>query len=391
MLNQFILKNYRLFKSEMILDLFPAPINEHRASLLTAPGDGELFLPVIALYGPNGCGKSSVLESLWGLCRFMNRDYSLIQSSSHNFCRLDPEGAETPVSFDLLFRNSSYLFRYQLQLLNGTIQEEHMFYGQPGTEDAGILFSRTPSSIHLGAAAGDLRLTAVPGSTPLLPLLTGRSASPCIHAAAAWFSRAAFFRSQELPEPPFLPEDGEKKERLCRLLREMDLDILDYAFDGEGGLPHRSLILTHGQPGGLTFQVSYEEESAGTRKLLCLLPSILQSLDRGTLLMADDLDQVLHPHLLRHILQLYKDREKNPRNAQLFFTAHNTAILTPALMRRDEIYLCCRPEGRDGAVYPLSSYKKENGLIPRNDEAYGKQYLEGRYGASPRIGSPRIS
>ena len=54
-------------------------------------------------------------------------------------------------------------------------------------------------------------------------------------------------------------------------------------------------------------------------------------------------------------------------------------------MRRDEICLCCRLEGTDAVLYPLSSYKKENGLIPRNDEAYGKQYLEGRYGANPRI------
>ena len=58
MLNQFVLRNYRLFKNETLLDFFPAPINEHKASLLTAQGDGESFLPVISLYGPNGCGKS---------------------------------------------------------------------------------------------------------------------------------------------------------------------------------------------------------------------------------------------------------------------------------------------------------------------------------------------
>ena len=65
MLNQFVLRNYRLFKNETLLDFFPAPINEHKASLLTAQGDGESFLPVISLYGPNGCGKSSILEALW--------------------------------------------------------------------------------------------------------------------------------------------------------------------------------------------------------------------------------------------------------------------------------------------------------------------------------------
>lgn len=82
MLNQFIFQNYRIFQNETLLDFFPAPINEHKRSLLTAPGDQETFLPVIALYGPNGCGKSSVLEALWGLCRFMDKDCSLILSSS---------------------------------------------------------------------------------------------------------------------------------------------------------------------------------------------------------------------------------------------------------------------------------------------------------------------
>ena len=105
MLNQFIFQNYRIFQNETLLDFFPAPINEHKRSLLTAPGDQETFLPVIALYGPNGCGKSSVLEALWGLCRFMDKDCSLILSSSRSSCRLDPEAAKKPISFDLLFRN----------------------------------------------------------------------------------------------------------------------------------------------------------------------------------------------------------------------------------------------------------------------------------------------
>ena len=97
MLNQFIFQNYRIFQNETLLDFFPAPINEHKRSLLTAPGDQETFLPVIALYGPNGCGKSSVLEALWGLCRFMDKDCSLILSSSRSSCRLDPEAAKKPI------------------------------------------------------------------------------------------------------------------------------------------------------------------------------------------------------------------------------------------------------------------------------------------------------
>ena len=76
-------------------------------------------------------------------------------------------------------------------------------------------------------------------------------------------------------------------------------------------------------------------------------------------MLADDLDQALHRHLLRYLISLYKNREKNPHNAQLVFTADNMAILTPGVMRRDEICLCCRPEGKDAVLYPLSSYKKK--------------------------------
>ena len=36
---------------------------------------------------------------------------------------------------------------------------------------------------------------------------------------------------------------------------------------------------------------------------------------------------VSYTHL--YLISLYKNREKNPHNAQLVFTAHNTAILTP--------------------------------------------------------------
>ncbi|MFR8755856.1 MAG: AAA family ATPase [Clostridium sp.] len=109
--------------------------------------------------------------------------------------------------------------------------------------------------------------------------------------------------------------------------------------------------------------MSYEEESEGTRKLLCLLPLVLKSLDCGGLLLADDLDQALHPHLLRYLISLYKNREKNPHNAQLVFTAHNTAILTPGGCAGTR-FICAAVMGKRCRPLPALLYKG-NGLIPR--------------------------
>lgn len=384
MLNQFILRNYRLFKNETVLDFFPAPINEHKASLLTAEGDGELFLPVLALYGPNSCGKSSILEALWNVCQLAAGDPSLITSSLRSFCRLDPACKDLPLSFDLLFRKDGFLFRYQLELDQGTILTENMFYGKPGSDDAGVLFSRTEDELHIGSAAGKMDFSTLPSTTSLLGYLDPESSSQCAKAAASWFDQVLFFRNHDFSAEPELPVAVEEREVICRLLQDMDVDILDYSIT-EDPAYGTSLTLCHGKKDSEPFFISYKEESTGIRKLLTLIPMLLKSLRQGSLLLADDLDNVLHPHLLRFLVSLYQDPGTNPHQAQLVFTSHNTALLTPTAMRRDEICLCCRPQGEDAVLYPLSSYKKENGLIPRNDEAYGKQYLEGRYGASPNL------
>ncbi len=385
MLNQFILRNYRLFKNETLLDFFPAPINEHKASLLTTAGDGESFLPVISLYGPNGCGKSSILEAIWGVCRLTAGDLSLITSSSRSYCRMDDTCREIPLSFDLLFRRNGFLFRYQLEVKQDAILEENMFYGRPGSDDAGVLFARKENELHIGNAAGKMDFSSLPAGTSLLRFLDPDSPSECAKAAASWFRQVLFFHENDFKAVPDLPSQVEEREIICRLLQKMDIDILDYSITKDPDTDSMSLILNHGKADSKPFFVSYNEESTGIRKLLTLIPMIVKSLRQGSLLLADDLDNVLHPHLLRFILSLYQNHETNPHQAQLVFTSHNTAILTPSIMRRDEICLCCRLEGADAILYPLSSYKKENGLIPRNDEAYGKQYLEGRYGANPKI------
>ena len=186
-----------------------------------------------------------------------------------------------------------------------------------------------------------------------------------MHAKAAysWFSRI------QGSSPRELPSDADTRRRLCGILQDLGLDIADYSIIPDSDHKSPAAFLVHSPYEGCTYELPWEEESMGTKKLLSLLPSILTSLDDGSLMMADDLDCILHPHALRYLIALYANRERNPHNAQLLFTAHNTAILQPAQMRRDEIWLCCRQEGQDTELYPLSSYKKENGLIPRNDEA----------------------
>ena len=73
MLCQFTVRNYKSIRDEVTFDMQAAAISEHKDRIIKDV-DGERFLPVSAIYGPNGGGKSDVLEhyTRW-LQRFCDR------------------------------------------------------------------------------------------------------------------------------------------------------------------------------------------------------------------------------------------------------------------------------------------------------------------------------
>ena len=66
MLCQFTAKNFKSVRDEVTFDMQAAAISEHVDRVIKTV-DGEIYLPVSAIYGPNGGGKSNVLEALHSL------------------------------------------------------------------------------------------------------------------------------------------------------------------------------------------------------------------------------------------------------------------------------------------------------------------------------------
>ena len=68
MLCQFTVTNYRCIKEAATLSMAAADgLSEHRESLIVDK-DQTSFLPLAAVYGPNGGGKSTILDALYSLC-----------------------------------------------------------------------------------------------------------------------------------------------------------------------------------------------------------------------------------------------------------------------------------------------------------------------------------
>ncbi len=121
-------------------------------------------------------------------------------------------------------------------------------------------------------------------------------------------------------------------------------------------------------------------ESEGTRKIFSFVIPWIEMLDVGGLIIVDEMDNSLHPLLSRFLIELMCNPKINKANAQLIFTTHDTTLLDNELLRRDQIWFVEKDEHHATHLYPLTEFS------PRKQEAFGKAYLHGRYGAVPYIG-----
>ena len=96
-------------------------------------------------------------------------------------------------------------------------------------------------------------------------------------------------------------------------------------------------------------------------------------------LVVDELDASLHPFLLRMLVELMFLPKMDERSGQLIFNTHDTTLMDPTLLRRDQIWFVEKDERGASRLSSLLEYS------PRKDEALQRGYLAGRYGALPLL------
>ena len=189
------------------------------------------------------------------------------------------------------------------------------------------------------------------------------------------------------------------------LLRQADLELDDVLIESEEAGPYGSLMAATGiVAGGMSLRAGYRtkittvhavkaasgetmrfrlrlsEEAAGTKRLIFLAPIIKDALDSGKTLLADDIDQSLHPALVRFLADIFRRAKTNPHGAQLIFTSHETSLLSENILRPDQVYFTEKtPDTEATSLFSLGKFR------PGDSDALEKEYLKGRFGAVPRI------
>lgn len=125
--------------------------------------------------------------------------------------------------------------------------------------------------------------------------------------------------------------------------------------------------------------LTYFNQSSGTKELFSILPYYKLILDAGGVLIMDEFDINLHPHILPLLIRLFDDDESNPHHAQMIFSTHNDNILD--YMKKYRIVLVNK-EKSESYAYRLDEIP---GDILRNDRPIGSIYNAGKIGGVPRI------
>ena len=430
MLIQFSVQNYRSFREEQTLSLVAGKDAAHPDSLINC-GEKFRLSKVASIYGANASGKSNLVKAMKAMERFVLGSATRMSlGDSIEFVspfRLDTSTVQEPSRFEITLLIEGAIFVYGFSATKERVHDEWLFVQPQGRRESKLLErSRDKDS---GATSWAFR-GPLKKDTSLLKektrdngLVLSRAAELNIEAVKPlylWFRKT--FWIFDLSDPPIgfgqftaerMNEDKEFQNRATRFIREADFGINSLSVREEEVRPSipddaprefrevfvalqkladsekatRFSITTEHSLNDGEAQIPFsleEDESNGTQRFFALAEPILSALSDGKLLVIDELDCSMHPLLTRKVIELFQSPEANTNGAQLVFATHDSSVMDPTLLRRDQIWLT--EKRSNGATELFSLYDFGADSRPRKDTAFEKNYLAGRYGAVPNFG-----
>jgi AAA15 family ATPase/GTPase len=414
MLIEFRVKNFRSLRDEQTLSLVADKDKSLQESNTMPSGikAAPTLLRSMAIFGPNAGGKSNLIKALQFMRAVVAESASVMQPGqafhTQSF-RFETTSVAQPTEFDVSFVLDGIRYQFGFALTAQRITREYLlvykafkpqlWFERYFDEESGKdLYDfgtglKGPKSIWEGATRPNalfLSMAVQLNSEQLQPVF-------------AWFVKQLAIFNEITPLGQHFSIEmlrkPEGKRAICDFLTSADISISDIEvvtrkvsgqavhFDmaaektevrNEEQEVHELLFHHVTDHGEAVFSLG--DESMGTRNLLFLTGPVLEILDKGMVLVVDELGSSLHPLLVRRLVELFQNSRFNKKGAQLIFTSHDTSLLDQDLFRRDQIWFVEKDRDQASKLYPLSDFS------PRKNEALERGYLMGRYGALPFLG-----
>ncbi len=417
MLIELNVTNYRSFKDTGCLQMTAGPaveLREENSFVPPVPGMPRLLRSAV-MYGPNASGKSNLLKAMFFMKQFVlgsaqGQEGDVINVAPFLF---DQKSQNQPCEFEVLFIADGVRYQYGFAADQTRVFHEWLLAYPQGRPQRWFerLWNEEKQKDDYSFSTkftGKKKIWQEATRSNALFLssaiqLNNEQLKPVFY----WFKHLVVIRQQDILDPVFSMlrcQDELGRQLMLKVLNQADLSIDDIKFEerilSKNSIDKKLLnkfdrsnknifaeetlirVLFGHQVSGSDKMVwlPLEEESDGTRKFFAYAGPLLDGLRQGRVFLIDELDNSLHPYMVRFLLGLFHNSTTNTNNAQLIFTTHDTSILDQKIMRRDQIWFMEKNEQNASVLYPLSDFK------PRKHEALAKGYLQGRYGALPYIG-----
>lgn len=361
--------------------------------------DSDTRLPVtVGFFGANASGKSTLLRAIVSSILFILHSFDWKDDQTQLFFQPYRQKAwwgkptKILIEFDcrLNAQATPCLFRYELHLAHNendvrqkTVSYELLSFTPKGKFRN--LFERTNQKFNFGkdfkvSSVNDPRVESIRPNASIISTLTKFNHAPSIYLSTLVGSIQSNYISadtiQKVPTQwlPIYANDKHCLARLNQALRRLDIGLESMSI--EMGNDRLFAKFKHV---GLDGDIYFKEQSSGTQRFIENFFYLHYALETGTIVLLDELDTAIHPHLVPELLRWFADPDRNLHGAQLFFTAHNAAILDD--LEKEQVFFTEKHSGKSSYVYGARSIK---GL--RREPSLMKKYLSGELGAIPHIG-----
>lgn len=348
---------------------------------------GRNFNTVLGLKGANASGKTHVLKGLAFLCHFCTDSFS---SKPDDLIAVDPfyeNDSPSELYAEFLVDDINYL--YELSITRGEIKRE-VIYRKKGAKGRTVkIIERVGNALKVGKEFSQLLAIKLRKNASIISTAHQYefdALEDIYQGFSLVISNVSYAGLNEVPHKigtvsEFLKSSKTALKFVTDFISKCDTGISDITIievKDEKGEKRFAPIFVH-KVGKKTFPVTQYTESSGTKALFRNLPSYHVVLKTGGILIIDEFDIHLHPHILPKLIQLFLDPKINKKNAQMIFSTHDAEVLN--LLGRYRTYLVNK-EDNESFAYRLDEIP---GDVLRNDRPILPAYNEGKIGGIPKI------
>lgn len=401
MLIQFRFKNFKSFRDDTVLD-FSATEDTENEYRIAKVGD-ERILTAAGIFGANASGKSNVIKAFRYMIEYVTSSVVYSRDKVRGINRLTPflfdnKSKDAESLFEVFFSRETgrgcTIYNYGFSVSQNGVTEEWLNYKAASGKEYNSIFYRGKNELDLSGIPEKRRENikiSLEKETLILSLGSFLKINR-FKIVIDWFmkNRITNFGNPRENEglshqaPTGFADSLDVQNQVVNYLAAFDSSIIGFDVEvlksDDDGKQIINIKTKHKNLDGGTVLLPLSQESDGTLKMFALYQFIQDCIERGSVLLVDELNSRLHPLLVRNILITFFNPEVNIHHAQIIFTSHDLWQLKNNILRKDEIWFTDKDNDGISTLYSLADFE---GVESASN--YVENYMLGQYGAIPSL------